>query len=373
MSYYYVAIGDTIYSTHNSISRTESIPSPYNFLTEDIHNLHVISVPFSLTLTTVTPDSPTPFRLTILSPMHYMYTELSQPEYEHLVLNRPPHQHNTYEIVYTREGEFFQQIEAKRYKYTARSCCLLNRNIRHKEEYTSAFSLINLSISADFLKGILAMEQENPLFHGSLLWRNNEELKQFFSSEFHDQSQSRKSFINFIPTPQTLEDQDVIHDILDQLAHIMVSPEPGDLFLFQSLICKILFQLTNRQRYSTTPINLGTEAEDRIFAQITQLMESTKGRISRSELSEQLNYSGDYLNKIVNKYTGMSIFQYGNSHTMQHVAWLLIHSDQTVSQIISDLGFTDRTHFYQLFQKEYGETPRQFRLRNRSTIGASCK
>lgn len=365
MSYYYVAIGDTVYSTHNPKPQVESIPSPYNFLTEDSHSLHSISVPFSLMLTTVTPDSPTPFRLTILSPGHYIYTELSQQEYEHLVLNRPPHRHNTYEIVYTREGEFFQQIETKRYKYTARSCCLLNRNIRHKEEYTSAFSLINLSISADFLKGILTSEQKNPLSHDSLLWQNNAELKQFFSSEFHDESQSRKSFIHFIPTSQTMAEADIVHDLLDQMAHIMVSPAPGDLFLLQSLICKILFHLTNRQRYSTAPINLGTEAEDRIFAQITQLMESTHGRISRRELSERLNYSGDYLNKIVNKYTGMSIFQYGNSHTMQYVAWLLTHSDMTVSQIIAELGFTDRTHFYQLFRKEYGETPREFRLHNR--------
>lgn len=363
MSYTYIAMGGTVYSGSYNTMPSESIPSPYNFLNTDPHSMHAISVPFSLTLTTVTPGSPKPFRLTILSPMHYIYTELSQTEYEHLVLNRPPHRHNTYEIVYTREGEFFQQIESKRYKYTARSCCLLNRNIRHKEEYTSAFSLINLSISADFLKSILTAEQDNPLSKDNLLWRNNEELRQFFSSEFHDDS--RKSYINFTPTSQALDDQDVIHDILDKLAHILIAPQPGDLFLFQSLIFKILYHLTNRQRYSTVPINLGTEAEDRIFSQITQLVESTHGRISRRELSERLNYSGDYLNKIVNKYTGMSIFQYGNSHAMQHVAWLLTHSDMTVSQIIAEMGFTDRTHFYQLFQKEYGETPRQFRQHNR--------
>ena len=33
----------------------------------------------------------------------------------------------------------------------------------------------------------------------------------------------------------------------------------------------------------------------------------------------------------------------------------------TVPRPLNQLGFTDRTHFYELFRAEYGMTPKQFR------------
>ena len=33
--------------------------------------------------------------------------------------------------------------------------------------------------------------------------------------------------------------------------------------------------------------------------------------------------------------------------------------------IVNELGFTNRTYFYSAFQKQYGETPRAYRLHHR--------
>ena len=78
-------------------------------------------------------------------------------------------------------------------------------------------------------------------------------------------------------------------------------------------------------------------------------MEITSGRITRAELADQLHYSGNYINQIVNKFTGMSIFEYGTSIVMQKTEYYLASTDQTISQIIELLGYSDRTHFYKLF------------------------
>jgi AraC-like DNA-binding protein len=119
--------------------------------------------------------------------------------------------------------------------------------------------------------------------------------------------------------------------------------------------------LNNKNCYKTEPIQIGTASEDELFGRISHLMEITSGRITRAELADQLHYSGNYINQIVNKFTGMSIFEYGTSIVMQKTEYYLASTDQTISQIIELLGYSDRTHFYKLFEKEFGMTPREYR------------
>ena len=350
-----------IYSGPNTGISPDSILSPYNFVSAEEHSLYQTSTPFSITLTSIDPSSPLPYRLTVLSPGYYMYTELEQDEYKRDVLNRGQHMHNTYEIEYTRQGEFFQQIEARRYKYTARSCCLLNRNIRHKEEYDSAHSTVILSLSYEFLKSLFDDPLDLWFPEADTAWKDKAELIAFFDIEMQNSLRERKSFLNFTPVYEQTESNDIIHDIFDHLTQLAISPAPGSSHLFRALICQLLAQLGDPQRYSTAMINLGTETESRIFSQITELVEETHGRISRKELTDRLNYSGNYLNRIVLKYSGMNISQYGNYFAMQQASRRLLQSDHSVSEICAELGFTDRTHFYELFRQEFGVTPKEYR------------
>lgn len=102
-------------------------------------------------------------------------------------------------------------------------------------------------------------------------------------------------------------------------------------------------------------------------------MEETNGRINRSSLSAKLNYSGNYINHVIQKYTGLSTFEYGVSFTMQKAAWELTNTTKTISNIIQELGFSDRTHFYKQFEKEFGTTPRNYRIKfkNQSSYNSS--
>ena len=351
MGYAFYKVNDQVYIGDTAAFSPQLLSSPYNYLSEDQQELYSSSVPVTMTLITVDPAADIPYRLTVFSPGYYLYAELGHEEYREQVLTRGQHLHNTYEIVYTREGEFYQQIEARRYKYTAKSCCLLNRNIRHREEYISAFSTVTLSLSPEFLRDTLG----DPYDHFFADRKGSSEITEFFSTD------QRKSYLNFTPADENREEVDPIHGIFDQLAQIILTPAPGSSFLFRELVCRMLDMLSEPECYSTRLVNLGTEAESKVFSQITHLMEESHGRISRNDLTKQLNYSGNYLNRIVNKYTGMSIFRYGTYFAMQHAAWLLRHSKMTVTEIAEELGFTDRTHFYKLFKEEFGETPRQFR------------
>ncbi len=100
-----------------------------------------------------------------------------------------------------------------------------------------------------------------------------------------------------------------------------------------------------------------------LFSRIEHLLEENSGRLSREELSHALHYSGDYLNRIVHKYTGLSLHRYGMELCIKKAAHELLGTTDSVSAIADRLCFTNRSYFYKLFEETYGMTPKEFRNR----------
>lgn len=362
MSYYSISTPDMKRTGTANVSSYESVDSPYNYLDKEAVRLFQSHVPFSLLFTRYAMEDENPFRVIMLSPDFSMNTTLSRKEFEMVVRGRPLHQHDTYELMYILSGELFQRIENTRHKYVEKSCCLINRSVRHAEEYDTNFHSVNLSLSIDFLMTLME-EGEHSYFRAE---KNHipTDLTHFLQKEFQKNGSSEKKYIDFNPRVSASSIAKNIHYLFDEITTLILNPGPGTSLMIRALIYRIFYYLNSTVYYDTTPIQLGTSTESRLFSQITELMEQTDGRIGRTRLSEELNYSGNYLNRIVQKYSGMNIFEYGNSFTMQKASYLLTDSEKTISDIILELGFTDRTHFYKLFQKEFGMTPRTYRLQN---------
>ena len=131
------------------------------------------------------------------------------------------------------------------------------------------------------------------------------------------------------------------------------------------LLLRLFDYLGDGAAYHSSRVELGRNTEDLIFLHITHLLEDTHGRMTRSALEQALNYSGNYLNSVVVRHTGLCLFDYGMQYCMDYARQLLTTTDLTVQQIAAELNFTNRTHFYKLFAEHTGMTPRQYRLKNR--------
>lgn len=313
--------------------------------------------PFQLILMSFDPAAQMKTRLTVMSPGNYNYVEYEQSTFV-------MHHHNTFELVYIQEGTLYQRTESERHMYPAGSFLILNRNVRHREESDTAFRTVSLSLSADYFRDLL-QEDRNQVFKAGRLWGDNTDLQEFLSAELQGSGNTGKSYIDFIPLQPPRPDNDPIQDLFEKMMMIMLAPKSGDVFVFRAHICQLLNLLCRRDLFSTRPISLGTPAEGRIFEQITALTEEYGGRISRELLVEKLSYSGSYLNHIVQTFTGMNITQYALHHLLKRAAWLLINTDLTITDIVAELGFTNRSYFYKEFQKHYDITPRAYRLQNK--------
>ena len=133
---------------------------------------------------------------------------------------------------------------------------------------------------------------------------------------------------------------------------------------FKGLFSLLIANLSNESYYHCTEVLLENNSDALIFSRISHLIEERNGRISRDELARQLNYSGDYINRIVNKFTGLCLFDYSMNFCMKKAAYELTHSDKSITDIASELHFSNRTHFYKLFEEKYGMTPKVYRQRH---------
>ena len=141
----------------------------------------------------------------------------------------------------------------------------------------------------------------------------------------------------------------------------LLYPDFGASYQIKGLLCAFLAYLSSPQYYHCTNIRLDTNSDFLLFSRITHLFEESNGRMSRAELERLLNYSGDYLNRIVNKYVGMCLYDYGMTFCLKKAAKYLSETNESIGSIAAKLQFTNRTHFYSLFKEKYGVTPKEYR------------
>lgn len=62
--------------------------------------------------------------------------------------------------------------------------------------------------------------------------------------------------------------------------------------------------------------------------------------------------------------TGLTPSEYINQIRIEYAAHLLRSDEVSIDEVIASCGFDNNSYFYRLFKRQYGVTPRQYRLRN---------
>lgn len=324
----------------------------------DFSRFYHMNVPFQLTLEYCDGGKPEDYVniVTVSFEKAVLYQEaLSVKNYSYA--ENAPHLHDFFELVIVLRGTITQKIEGRDYLYPAGSCCLINRNLRHMERYTSQCSVLFIGISPDFITTLFDSAQ-NALFSSE---------KKIYDTILYDfitadlTHPGERAYLDFIPAYQNRMPAARLHAIAEAMMQTLLFSSFGASYQLCGQLCSLLSYLSAPSDYHCTTLRLDTNSDFLLFSRITQLFEESDGRMTRSELEQLLHYSGDYLNRIVNKFTGMCLYDYGLTFCMKKAAQYLTETSQSISAIAAKLRFTNRTHFYALFKEKYGVTPKEYR------------
>ncbi|QQZ61194.1 helix-turn-helix domain-containing protein [Paenibacillus sonchi] len=297
---------------------------------------------------------------TVIPGQHYLRS-LSKKELQSHYNRRTIHNHDYFEFMYVISGEVLNYIEDTCCSYGSGDVCLLGLNTRHVEEFSTDFNAVYFCISHDYIREVilndlLYTESNKPVNHTNMVY-------EFISDSLNKRDQHRKEYLNFFmnDTRSNSGFTDRMQRLINELIMEILSQKPGWSYMVKGLFSRMFFLLEDMTLYNTKRVGLSSNPEDLLFMRISYLLEERKGHISRGELGSLLNYNPDYLNRIVKKNTGASILEYGQTFSLKEAEALLIHSTDSISDIVHKLGFSNRSHFYRIFKAKHGYTPKEYR------------
>ena len=275
--------------------------------------------------------------------------------------HRPLHQHSCFEIMYVLSGSVTNHVENQTFTYGPGQCCVMNKNIKHCEDFAGDFQVVFFMFQDDFLEQLMTEYGKEPLTDGSL--SQISPIYQLYLDSRNKNHQFDKVYLDYLPVVPAENVLDRLHPLFNFLVSEIQETAPGSFFLMKGVFARFLHLLHTPSLYCMARVQSDSGSQEYIFSKITHIMEASRGRSTREYLEKQLHYNGEYLNRIVKKYTGKTISEFGQEIYLQEAKRLLSDTDMSISAIIARLGFSNRSHFYRIFRKAFGETPLDYRQR----------
>lgn len=248
-----------------------------------------------------------------------------------------PHRHDFFEVLYLARGSGYHVIDGNRYEIQPPCVFFLSPGQAHKIEFsndidgyififTSEFYLINQSNQNRLIEFpfFFTIRQDNP----PLLLRNENDvhfLESLFQKGVDELAKEKHS-------------GDLLRAMLDLLLTFCATFYKSEENLLNKgkghILVKRFFQLVEENYYKNLTVN---------------------------EYADRLAVTPNHLTQTVAQLTGRTSSQIIKSKQILESKRLLVHTSLNVTEIASQLCFSDQSYFAKFFKRETGKSPLRYR------------
>ena len=149
--------------------------------------------------------------------------------------------------------------------------------------------------------------------------------------------------------------------LLKELLHVYRTRGTGYIFLFQSLLHKLLYLLI-RDCSSRSPLSESAR-RDRTKMQnlLSYIDENYTSPLSVQQGADFLGLHRDYFCRYFKKQTGSTFLEYLNLIRLSHIHHDLLATKDTLTDLLDRHGFTNYKVFSRMFREHYHSTPSRLR------------
>lgn len=242
------------------------------------------------------------------------------------------HTHNCSELFFVTGGSGQFLIENETYSVSAGDLVIVNPNVLHTELSLNGSPLTYIVLGIEGL-----------------------ELTGFTDEEYK----------NFCILNITSIREAALYYLNQMIAEIEAQAE-GHEYICQNLM-EILIILLGRQTNFSTTLSPVTKKTNRLCGSAKRYIDHHyKENITLDLLASQYHVSKYYLVHAFREEFGISPINYLISRRIKEAEYLLSNTDHSLSVISSTVGFSSSSYFAQIFKKQKGISPREYRKESRT-------
>ena len=234
-----------------------------------------------------------------------------------------PHIHHFSELIYITEGRGFFTLEDKKYQVGEGDLIIIPPDMEHTEHSFDCYPLEYIAVGVS-----------------GIAFRDNKSLERFFICHYGADTE--------------------LLSVLLLLLNEAEGQKAGYSTACQALLDVLLIRLVRKQELMPsgfTPSRMTKEC-----SQIKRYLDSNYAdSITLDQLASLTHMSKYYLVHAFTRYSGLSPINYLNARRIEISKELLVTTDHSIAQIASLTGFSSQSYFAQVFKRESGKTPAQYR------------
>lgn len=258
--------------------------------------------------------------------------------------NLDGHYHEFFEIMYVYKGSCTNTINGGEFTMNEGDICILGMHDYHNVKVDCQNDiLINILIKKSlFDKSFLSLLSENDLltnfFVTSLFTLKDKQHYLYFSGENNKVAQS----------------------LIQQLVMEYFNKKVCYKKSMECYLALVFSELLRCHQSSIDKDNYKTMGNNHLSDILTYINDN-KSSVTLSSVSKHFNYHPNYLSSLIKKYTNKSFSDILQEVRLSEACDYLKNTDLSIDNIVSLLGYYDRSYFYKVFKKQYSMTPIEYR------------
>ena len=152
------------------------------------------------------------------------------------------------------------------------------------------------------------------------------------------------------------------------------TPQGGDRNLARSALGMLAYLLCSDFPSRSLPrsMELDVNDDDSLMAQVTDFIsENYAEKLRLQDVADRFHYNRTYISGLFKQTMGIGFHEYLTRYRFQKAVLDLGSPGKNLSQVATDNGFPDLKSFNQLFEENFGMTPKAYRNRIRRELAAA--
>ena len=257
----------------------------------------------------------------------------------------PMHMHNFVEVVYMCQGSTHHVINGNDVILKEGELLFISQSAK-QEIYPAAESdvAVNFIVLPEFFDyGLTMMETEN------------NQLRSFVIDCLTGAKEDT-GYLHF-----KVADVLPVQNLVENLIWTIIRKEPNKRSIQQATMGLLFLQLMNQiERMETSD----TDKQQKLGMDVLSYIEEHYRDGELDGLAKQLHYDMRWLSREIKRRTGQTYTELVQNKRLNQAAYLLTTTNMNVLDIGLAVGYDNTSYFHKIFQKQFGMTPRKYRLQN---------